>query len=289
MKKTITILTIITAVLATICCVMGIFDKEQYHYEPVKTAWGEEIILYQEGVYARDSVSMASQAVAQDHITLFVGVPILLITLYMATKCGKKWLLFLTGIIGYFFYAYLPYATLVAYNQCYLLYVLLISVGLYNLILCMLQIVKTEFPVHYFAHVPSKALAIFEMITGACLAGMWLSRIVGGALEQTAPVGLEHYSTLTIQTFDLAVIVPLSFVCGYLLLKKNKLGYVLCVLLQVKGIAMAMAVSAMVVGMMRNGVEVTLMEKVFFPTVFVISVAFLSRICLGIKKAEQEA
>lgn len=288
MKKLIGTLTIITVILATICCVLGIFDKQEYQLSGVTTVYGEQVELYQKGLYARDSVSMASQAIGQDCITLFVGVPILLIVLYMAMRYGKKWFLFLTGCVGYFLYAYMPYATLVVYNKCFLLYVLLVSIGLYNFILCMIQIVKTEFPANYFKYVPVKPLAVFQMITGVMLGGMWLSRVISAALMHGVPVGLEHYSTLVIQANDLAIIVPVSFISAYLLLKRNKIGYALFIVLEVKGIAMAMAVSAMVINMARAGVAVSLMEWLFFPSVFVISVAFLLYVCYGIKKAERE-
>lgn len=288
MKKIISVLTILTAILAIICCTFGIFDKEKHNYSTIKTAYEEEITLYQEGVYARDSVSMASQAIAQDYITLFVGVPALLVTLYMAMKHGKIWMLFLAGFIGYFLYAYIPYATMLSYNKCFLLYVMLMAIGIYNFILCMIQIVKTEFPSYYFKYFPVKVLAVFQIITGVLLCGMWLSRIISAELACGAPVGLEHYSTLVIQAVDLAIIVPVSFISAYLLLKRNKIGYGLYVVLQVKGIVMAMAVTAMTIGMIRNGVKVSIMEIAFFPSILVISVTFLVYALWGIRRAKRE-
>ena len=288
MKKIIFVLTLIMAVLAISCCVLGIFSKEKNHYPAICNAYGQETVLYQIGLYGRDSVSMASQAVAQDRVTLFVGVPFLLFTLYMAMKFERKWFLFLAGIVGYFFYAYIPYATMVAYNNCFLLYIMLMAVGLYNFILCMIQISKTEFPADYFKYFPVRILAVYEAVTGLLLCFMWLSRIITAACLQTAPIGLEHYSTLTIQALDLAVIVPVSFICAYLLVKGNRMGYILCIVLQVKGIAMAMAVTAMNIEMVRNGVTLSIMELSFFPVIVLTGIAFLLRICLGIRKRERE-
>lgn len=46
MKKIISVLTILTAILAIICCTFGIFDKEKHNYSTIKTAYEEEITLY---------------------------------------------------------------------------------------------------------------------------------------------------------------------------------------------------------------------------------------------------
>ena len=53
-------------------------------------------------LYARDSVSMASQAIAQDFVTLVIGIPLLIISFCSVVKrdSARGWFL-LTGTLGY--------------------------------------------------------------------------------------------------------------------------------------------------------------------------------------------
>lgn len=88
----------------------------------------------------------------------------------------------------------------------------------------MIQISKTEFPADYFKYFPVRILAVYEAVTGLLLCFMWLSRIITAACLQTAPIGLEHYSTLTIQALDLAVIVPVIVLTGIAFLLRICLG-----------------------------------------------------------------
>src|SRR4051794_32482129 len=71
----------------------------RYEY---KSIFRENVDIYGTGLYQRDSVSMAIQALAQDYVTLFLGIPLLIISLVLTRKGLVKGKLLLTGTIGYF-------------------------------------------------------------------------------------------------------------------------------------------------------------------------------------------
>lgn len=85
-KKLIYIISMIIIILSTIASLVGVFSNEVHVYPNVTTAFGEEVELYQKGLYARDSVSMATQAIAQDAVTLVLGIPMTVISLFLISK-----------------------------------------------------------------------------------------------------------------------------------------------------------------------------------------------------------
>lgn len=275
-KKIVMVLSVFIIILSAIAAMIGIFSNQIKEYADVTTSFGETIQLYNKGLYARDSVSTASQAIAQDVVTLVVAIPLLIISLYLVKKKSKKGLFLLTGTVGYFLYTYTSYAFLVVFNALYLVYVVLMILSFYSFILCLMELNQFEIREMVSDSFPRKTLSVFFFAVGIMLMGMWLGRILPALMNGSAPVGLEHYSTLGIQTLDLGWVVPASIVTAYLLRKENKWGYLLAIVFVIKMITMTAAVSAMIVFMQINGVAVSVMEKILFPVLLLISVYFMA-------------
>ncbi|MCL4836126.1 MAG: hypothetical protein KJZ86_27050, partial [Caldilineaceae bacterium] len=70
-----------------------------------------------------------------------------------------------------------------------------------------------------------------------------------------------------IQAMDLAVIVPLCFVAGWLLLRGAAWGYLLASLALFKFLTLGLAVSLMGLNMLRVGVAVSPVELGVFPAI----------------------
>ncbi|MDD6480729.1 MAG: hypothetical protein PUF65_00425 [Lachnospiraceae bacterium] len=275
-KKIVMVLSVFIIILSAIAAMIGIFSNQIKEYADVTTSFGETIQLYNKGLYARDSISTASQAIAQDVVTLVVAIPLLIISLYLVKKKSKKGLFLLTGTVGYFLYTYTSYAFLVVFNALYLVYVVLMILSFYSFILCLMELNQFEIREMVSDSFPRKTLSVFFFAVGIMLMGMWLGRILPALMNGSAPVGLEHYSTLGIQTLDLGWVVPASIVTAYLLRKENKWGYLLAIVFVIKMITMTAAVSAMIVFMQINGVAVSVMEKILFPVLLLISIYFMA-------------
>ncbi|MDO5293501.1 MAG: hypothetical protein Q4F05_12220 [bacterium] len=267
--KTIKVLTVLIVALAGIAALIGLFSSGAKEYDDIKTAFGETIKLYNKGLYARDSVSMATQAIAQDFITLVIGIPLVTLSLCLLHNRKAVGAFLLTGTIAYFLYTYMSYSFLITYNPLYLIYVAIMTLSLYDFILCMKAILQGGLCKRLEKQFPVKLISRFLIITGLVLGMMWLGRIVPTITTNTAPAGLEHYSTLGIQTLDLGVVVPACFVSGYLLKKKKEWGYLLAVVLVCKAVTMTAAVSAMAILMRIRGVEMKPLELIVFPVLFV--------------------
>lgn len=283
-QKIVERLVILIGILSAVACIIGIFDQTAYEYAPVVTSFNEEIQLYQKGLYARDSVSAAIQAIAQDAVTLFIGIPLLVVSFVMIKKKKKSGLFLLSGVLGYFLYTYMSYSFLMTFNVFYLIYVLLMVLSFYAFIV-VYEMLRESIDIRRLAAgFPKKMTYRFLWAVGIMILLMWLGRIVPAMISGKAPVGLENYSTLVIQSLDLGVVVPACFVIGYLLKKSNPKGYILSGVLVMKGEMMAAAVSAMGISMKLHGVEISTVELIVFPCIFIFCSVFVIKIIAHVYK-----
>ncbi|MFD1906286.1 hypothetical protein ACFSQ7_23430 [Paenibacillus rhizoplanae] len=115
--------------LGVVATGIGLFSGEGSENEgshPIFTSIrGEQIELYGTGIYKNDSLSAAAQAIAQDGVTLVVGIPLLLVSLLLSLRGTIRGRLLLAGALGYFTYTYASYCFLAMYNDLFLVYVLL--------------------------------------------------------------------------------------------------------------------------------------------------------------------
>lgn len=287
-KNILIIISILISILSVLVSIVGIFSNEIHQFNSITTSFNETIELYQKGIYARDSVSMATQAIAQDQATLFLGVPMLIVSIILLIRNNKIGNFLLTGVLGYFLYTYLSYSILITYNQFYLIYLALMVLSFYGFLISVGILMNDSIFDKIKETFPVKSTSRFLFITAIAIFVMWMGRIIPALDGNTAPFGLEQYATLGIQTLDLGFIVPAGLVVGYLLRKGDKRGYVFSIVLIIKAEMMTIAVSNMAISMKIKGVEISIIELFFFPLLFVICTFFVIRILRVVHKAAQE-
>ena len=272
--KTITMLVILIVILSFITSTMGVFSggheiAEQPRFLSLN---GENITLHGRGIYQNDSVSVAAQGIAQDAVTLVLGIPMLLISLVLTRKGLLRGRLLLLGTIGYFLYAYISYTFLSMYNSLFLVYVMLMSASLFAFILCIMSIDIVALKNSFSPKLPVRFIGGFQLFIAFTLFMMWMGRIVPPLLAGSIPLGLEHYNTLVIQAMDLGIIVPVAALSGIMIIKKKDIGYLLSSIIIIKGLTMLTAITAMLVGMINAGVEVSIVQMTVFPLFNLIAI-----------------
>lgn len=267
-RRSVGILTGLIILLAIIASGYGLLSghgpEAARRSESFTSIWGDKVELYGSGIYKHDSVSAAAQAIAQDGVTLVLGVPLLVVSLVMSFRGRVRGRLLLAGALGYFTYTYASYSFLSMYNQLFLIYVMLFSASLFAFILTLLSLEREKVE-RYFKHSSATSIGVFLLFTAFMIMMLWLGRLASSLREETAPVGLEHYSTLVIQALDLAIVVPLTAITGVLLIRRRPYGYLLASVVIVKAAALLTSITAMIIGMLRAGVSVSTVELVAFP------------------------
>lgn len=264
-KRSLIIIVCLIAVLAVLTALIGVLSNGgpgEYLFE---TITGMQVRIYGIGVYQTDSVGVAVQGIAQDFITLVMGVPLLIFSLILTLKNSFKGKLILTGTLGYFLYTYASYVFLWMYNPWFIVYVILMSLSLFGFIMMMMSYQLDQIENQFDAQLPKRFLGIYQIVIGVFIGMLWLGKIAPTILDGTTPEGLDHYTTLVIQGLDLGVVVPTAILSGVLLLKRRPMGYLLTSVVAVKGFTMLSAISAMVLNQALQGIQMNIVEIIMFP------------------------
>lgn len=238
--------------------------------------------LFWKGMYNHDTISMAAQAMGQDLITLIIGIPVLLGSLYLIRRNSLRGNLIWMGTIFYFLYTYASMSFLASYNQLFLVYVALFSLSLYTFVYGLLSLNVKTIKESISPGKTSKIAGVFLIFSGAMLALMWIKMIFDSLLTGIAPAALESYTTLVIQALDIGVVFPATLIAGILIIKGKEWGYALVSILLIKASLMGTALLSMIFFMAQNGVSPATGQIIFFAAITVagilISVIFYSKI-----------
>lgn len=276
-KNTISLLVLLIVIFSLGVSAYGVFSNQGQGEHEFESVHGQKVLLYGKGIYQNDSVTVVAQGKAQDIVTVVVGIPLLLISLYFSRKGSLKGRLLLTGTLGYFLYTYVSYTFLWMYNPLFLAYVVLMSASFFSFTLSMVSFDMDDLSSAFSQKLPVKFIGGFQIFIAAAIGLLWLGMIGSSVTNGSVPAGLEHYTTLVIQGMDLGFLVPTAFISGTLIIKRKSLGFLLSSIIIMKSITMGTALSAMIIGQAYAGVQMSLVEITIFPVFNVVAIfaAFL--------------
>jgi len=261
---TISLLVFCIAALAIVAAGAGIFLNDgpgPYLYQSIR---GDTITIYGRGVYRHMSAEVAPQGIAQDYVTLGLGVPLLLISLFWARGGSFRGRFLLAGTLGYFLVTYLFYLLMGMYNVLFLAYVALLSASFFAFALTMLSFDVSRLSLRLHESTPVKITGGFLVLVAVSIATLWLSMVVSPLLDGTLiPRQAEHYTTLVVQGLDLAIFLPLAVVAGVLFMRKRPFGYLLAPTYFIFLALMMTALTAKVIAM-------AMLEYNVIPVIFII-------------------
>ena len=275
--KTITILVLLIALLAAIAAAAGILTNQGSGSYEFKTIHDQTVTIYGKGLYQHMSADVAIQGIAQDYITMLLAIPLLLLSLFWARKGSLKGRFILAGTIGYIFLTYLFYMNMAMYNSFFVVYVSLTGLTFFALVLTLLSININQLPQVFNKPLPTTFIGSFLILNALCIALLWLSVVVPPLIDKTiVPLSVQHYTTLTVQAFDLSLFLPISFVSGLLLIRKHKFGFLMAPVYLIFLTLLMTALIAKIVAMDLAGVNVV-------PAIFIIPcIAIVSIGCVYI-------
>jgi len=176
-------------------------------------------IVYQTDIYPTDELRYAK--VPNDIINLAVGLPILLVSMWLA-RCGKLiGLLCWPGALFYMLYVYLPYLLIVPFGPLFLPHLIIVSLSASTMIVVVSSINCEEVSKHLAGSVPAKT-------TGGILTGLAVFIIVRQtALIVTALINRTSVATadLILWIDDFMVACPALLASGILLWRRKPFGY----------------------------------------------------------------
>lgn len=272
--KPVTILVFLIVVGALLATSMGIFStggSELQEYESIR---GETVEIYGEGIYRHMSAEVAPQGIAQDYVTLFLGIPLLVLSLFWARSGSLKARFLLAGTLGYFLMTYLFYLMMAMYNVLFLVYACLLGTSFFAFTLTLLSFDLKNLSQQFSAKTPVKWTGGFLIFNSLAIGLLWLGVVIPPLLDGTIiPPETEHYTTLVVQGLDLGLLLPMAFLSGVLFIRGKPFGYLLAPVYFVFLSLLMTALSAKIIAMAGLGYNV-------IPAIFIIpAFVVISIIC----------
>jgi len=257
-------LAIIIIPLALLAAGAGVFWQGTGEPYPFVTLRGETVMIRGHGLYRFDTVNSSSQEIGTDIVTLLIGIPLLIMGIFLSRKGTLRGQLLLTGALGYFLYTYGAMCFLTAFNPLFLVYVAVFSLSLFGFILSMKNLNVNQVARNISDGFPRRTVAAYFVIVAIFLTLAWLGLVASPSLTWAPPPGLESAITMVIQALDLGIIVPTSFITASLLIRKEAWGFALSSVLLLKILTMGAALIAMIIGQILAGVPVDLVVSTIF-------------------------
>jgi hypothetical protein len=250
------ILVFFIIILSMAASSVGIFSSAgpgEYEFTSVH---GQSVTIHGKGVYQHMSWDVAVQGIAQDYVTLFIGIPLLVISLYLTGKGSMKGRYLLAGTTGYFLVTYLFYMLIGMYNVLFLVYVFLLGLSFFAFLLIVLSFDLKNTSAYFTERLPVRFLGGFLIFNSIAVGLMWLGVVVPPLLDGTIyPDSLQHYTTLVVQGLDLGLLLPAAFVSGVLFLKRNPYGYLFAPVYLIFLMILMTALTAKIIGIMSIGAD----------------------------------
>ena len=216
------------AILALLATCVGLFTPAEGSRMTDQTVRGETIEVWGQGFYKYDNPIAATGFTAADIITLFLVIPLLVISFVMYRRGSLKGGLLLSGTLAYFLYNYTSMGFGAAYNNMFLAYTLIFAASLYGLILVLLSFDLETLPAHFGPHLPRKGIGVFLIVSGIILSLIWLVlTIIPALLASKAPPEASYYTTFTTGIIDIGMVAPALLLAGVLIRRGKPFGYLL--------------------------------------------------------------
>lgn len=287
-KKSISLLSIAIMILAMVAASTGIFSSDGPGPYSIETVRGETVTVYGTGLYKHMSQDVAPQGIAQDYVTLFVGIPLLLLSLLWARKGSLKGRYLLAGTLGYFLVTYLFYLVMGMYNLMFLAYAALLGTSFFALAQTLFTFDVDDLASGFRESTPVKWTGGFLIFQTVAIGIMWLGIVVPPLLDGSViPKQVEHYTTLIVQGLDLGLLLPLAFVSGWLFWKQRPFGYLLAPVYLVFLSILMTALTAKVIAMGMLGQQV-MPAIIIIPFFGLISIGCVIAIFRNIKEVNDE-
>ena len=225
-KLTIYTLGIITGILSMIAAFIGLFNQNRVNLPDVINSRGDTIALYNLGIYAHDSIMIGAANRGTDLVVLTIGIPLLIIALWIYRKREAHGLFLLSGIFAYFLYLYATFSLSIAYNRLFLVYIIIFGISFFGFILTLLKLSHILF--QKSLKIQKTWIPYYLIIMGLVAGILWAVDPITSLFLNTFPK-MSIYPTLFTHAFDLAIIVPISILSGILMRKKNPLGTLLAI------------------------------------------------------------
>jgi hypothetical protein len=211
--------------------------------------------LFSETLY-RDNDLIIAAWKGNDLVTLFVVIPLMIISLRGSSKGSNRSHLIWMGTLLYMLYNYMFYLYGAAFNKLFLVYVALFTLSIYALIIALLKTDASNISSQFSKKTPVKWISGFMLFFGTLLGVLWIIMSLSFVFTNKIPQAItqtDHPTGIVFAT-DLSILIPALIISAIFLLKRKDWGYVFSSMVLIKATTYGMALIAMsVIAKFRTG------------------------------------
>ncbi len=234
LNRVLSFVSVLIAILAAFVSFGGLFMDKLYHdNDLVVAAWQ-----------------------GNDIVTLFLVVPVMLLSLAFLKKSPVMARLFWMGCLWYMIYNYMFYMFGAAFNVFFLLYIAIFTLSSYTFIFALIQTNAIAISKSFLDRTPVKWISGFMIFFAGLLCTLWMVMSLSFVFTGIVPQSIlqTDHPTGVVFAVDLSLLTPSLFFSAVLLWKKRPWGYVLSAIVLVKATAYGLVLLIMsVVTFIKQG------------------------------------
>jgi len=223
----------------------------------------------------RDNSFIKAAWLGNDIATLFIAVPLLILSVILLKRKSIRGHLLWSGSLGYMIYNYIFYLYGAAFNILFLVYVLIVVLSLYALILSLMSLDVEETASSFHEKTPVRFISSYMIFFASILFLLWTAMSVGFIITGKVPQAIIQtgHPTGVVFAADLTILVPAVFLGGILLWRRKPWGFILSAVVLTKACTYSIALLIMGYTAWRK----TGLKDDFMPLWIILSMgAFLS-------------
>ena len=203
----------------------------------------------------RDNALITAGWFGNDLVTLIVALPLLIISLALSMRGSRRARLIWLGMIAYTLYNFSYYLFGTAFNNFFLIYVVLFDLSLFALIYGLIGLDITAIGPRFRASTPARGIAGFMIFVALGLTFVYTSQSLSFIFTGELPeiITLTDNATNIVFALDLTMVVPWFIVGAIWLWQRRPWGYILATIVNVKGAAYMLALTAVTISAVQSG------------------------------------
>ncbi len=177
------------------------------------------------GLY-RDPRPLVVQSQGQDLATLILGVPVLAIGLWFASKGSLRGRLVAMGALGYLLYTYVVFAFFAVLSPATVLYIAVVGLASWSFFGSVPALSDAAVGAEVGGHLPRRPTGVFLLVVAVIFALLWLSQIGQVAVTGILPKALRDagWPNNPIYVLDLGFVLPVCTLTGIRLMLNREGG-----------------------------------------------------------------
>lgn len=135
-------------------------------------------------------------------VMLVAGLPLLAVSMYLASRGSIRARVAWLGAVAYFLYNSVMFILGTPFNQLYLLYEAMACLSIWSTVLVIRTIDLDSFRRRFSLAFPARAIAAYMLVIVALNTFVWLSGVIPGLLNTSNPAFLKGTGLTSMPTYD---------------------------------------------------------------------------------------